>query len=157
MGSNLSLAVLLCPCFFEEAIPPPPRLDGQNRQSLATINTISSGRPLLSSKCNECYTNEHQLLRQENQGPLNQMGRFPDLDLSFLIFPGFSRFVWGLSGDFPDWPFASFSACSLTAPTRNSPERVRDTIRTFPEKKWETPRFGTPPGLASPKKRHINF
>ena len=31
----------------------------------------------------------------------------------------------------------------LTAPTRNSPERVRDTIRTFPEKS------GKPPGFSS--------
>ena len=43
---------------------------------------------------------------------------------------GFSRFVLFLAlGQF------------LRAPTRNSPERVRDTIWTFPEKS------GTPPGL----------
>ena len=29
---------------------------------------------------------------------------------TFLIFPGFSRFVWGLFGDFPDLSFSSFSA-----------------------------------------------
>ena len=32
----------------------------------------------------------------------------------------------------------------LRAPTRNSPERVRDTSGPFP-KKWETPGFGNPP------------
>ena len=63
---------------------------------------------------------------------------------TFPFFPGFSRFAWGLSGDFPDLFFSSFSAL-LAAPTRNSPERVRDTIWTFPKKKWETPRFGNPP------------
>ena len=54
-----------------------------------------------------------------------QTGGFPDLDSSFLfcpflsfivlfgtfpIFPGFSRFAWGLSGDFPDSSRFSFSA-----------------------------------------------
>ena len=70
----------------------------------------------------------------------------PFLDLSivffrgFLFFPGFSRFVRGLSR------LVLFLFLGLLqAPTRNGPERVRNTIRTFPEKKWETPRFGTPP------------
>ena len=79
-------------------------------------------------------------------------GGFPDLDLSFLfcpfldfpdffgIFPirpgtlqGFSRFV----------PFLFLGL--LRAPTRNSPERVRDTIWTFPEK------GGKPTGLETPR------
>ena len=81
--------------------------------------------------------------------------RFPDLDLSFLfcffcpfwdfpdfsgIFPicsgmirGFSRFV----------PFLFLGL--LRAPTRNSPERVRDTIWTFPEKSGNPPQFGNSP------------
>ena len=59
---------------------------------------------------------------------------------TFPIFSGFSRFVRGLSLDFPDWSFSSFSAY-LAAPMRNSPERVRDPIWTFPEKS------GKPPGL----------
>ena len=66
----------------------------------------------------------------------------------FPIFLGFSRFVRGLCGDFPDLCFPSFLAL-LTAPTRNSPERVRDTIRTFPKKKWKLPPVWKPPGLAS--------
>ena len=49
------------------------------------------------------------------------------------MFWGFSRFVLFL--------FLGL----LTAPTRNSPERVRDTIRTFPEKD------GNPPGLKTPR------
>ena len=49
---------------------------------------------------------------------------------------GFSRFV----------PFLFLGL--LRAPTRNSPERVRDTIWTFPEKVGNT-RVWKPPGLAS--------
>ena len=69
-------------------------------------------------------------------------GGFPDLDLSFLFCPfpiwGFSRFVLLLS--------LSLSLGLSRAPTRNSPERVRDAIWTFPEKSgkpagMETPRF----------------
>ena len=77
-------------------------------------------------------------------------GGVPNLDLSFLsfffrfgtfpIFSGFSRFVWGLFGDLPDLSFSSFLGL-LTAPMRNSPERVCVTICTFPDEKWETPRF----------------
>ena len=52
---------------------------------------------------------------------------FPDFAGIFPIPPamvrGFSRFV--------NFLFLGL----LTAPTRNSPERVRDTIRSFPEKK----------------------
>ena len=63
---------------------------------------------------------------------------FPDFSGIFPICPGtlrgFSRSVLFL--------FLGL----LTAPTRNSYERVRDTIRTFPEKKGENPpRFGNPP------------
>ena len=50
---------------------------------------------------------------------------------------GFSRFVLFL--------FLGL----LRAPTRNSPERVRDTIWTFPEKKVGNTRVWKPPGLAS--------
>ena len=55
------------------------------------------------------------------------------------IFPIFSGMVRGFSRFVP-FLFLGL----LKAPTRNSPERVRDTIWTFPEKKWETPRFGNP-------------
>ena len=65
------------------------------------------------------------------------LGDFPDFPGFFLIclgtLQGFSRFVLFL--------FLGL----LTAPTRKSPERVRDTIWTFPEKS------GKPPGLASLK------
>ena len=63
---------------------------------------------------------------------------FPDFSGIFPICSGmvrgFSRFVLFL--------FLGL----LRAPTRNSPERVRDTIRTFPEKVgntrvWKPPRF----------------
>ena len=77
---------------------------------------------------------------------------FPNLDLSFLFCPflGLSR----LLGDFPDvlwdgpgiFPIGPFLFLGLLrAPTRNSPERVRDTIWTFPEKS------GKPPGLETPR------
>ena len=56
------------------------------------------------------------------------------------IFPICSGMVRGFSGFVP-FLFLGL----LLAPTRNSPKRVRDTIWTFPEKKWESPRFGNPP------------
>ena len=83
-----------------------------------------------------------------------QTGGFTDLDLSFLFCP-FCPF-W----DFPDFS-GIFLICSgmvrgssrfflflflglLRAPTRNSPERVRDTIWTFPEKSGKHPDLETP-------------
>ena len=66
---------------------------------------------------------------------------FPDFSGIFPICSGmvrgFSRFV----------PFLFLGL--LRAPTRNSPERVRDTIWTFPEKSGKPPVW-KPPGLASP-------
>ena len=65
---------------------------------------------------------------------------FPDFSGIFPICSGmvrgFSRFV----------PFLFLGL--LRAPTRNSPERVRDTIWTFPKKVGNT-RVWKPPGLAS--------
>ena len=70
--------------------------------------------------------------------------------LSFLSFLGLSRF----SGIFPICSgmvrgfsrFVPFLFLSLLrAPTGNSPERVRDTIWTFPET------IGKPPGLETPR------
>ena len=106
-------------------------------------------------------TNFSALLLQGFRTPQNsraakrggfQTGGFPDLDLSFLFCP-----FW----DFPDFS-GIFPICSgmvlgfsrfipflflglLRAPTRNSRERVRDTIWTFPEKS------GKPPGLETPQ------
>ena len=62
---------------------------------------------------------------------------------------GFSRFVRGLSGDFPDWSFSSFSAYY---------QHLRGTVPKgsvtqpgpFPKKVGNT-RVWKPPGLASPK------
>ena len=62
---------------------------------------------------------------------------------TFPIFPGFSRFARMVRGFSR---FISFpSLALLRAATRNSPERVRDTIWTFPEKS------GKPPGLETPR------
>ena len=63
---------------------------------------------------------------------------------TFSIFLGFSRFAWGRSGDFPRFVLFLFLGV-LRAPTRNSPERVRDTIWTFSEKS------GKYPGLEPPR------
>ena len=71
-----------------------------------------------------------------------QTGGFPDLDLSFFFCP-----FW----DFPDFSVRGFSRLVLflflgllRAPTRNSPERVRDTIWTFPGKSGKHPGLETP-------------
>ena len=86
-----------------------------------------------------------------------QTGGFPDLDLSFLFCPFFSFF--GLSRVFRVFPdllgdgpgisrFVPFLFLGplgiLRAPTRNSPERVRDTIWTFPKKSGKHPGLETP-------------
>ena len=94
----------------------------------------------------------------EVQGPLNgggfQTGGFPDLDLSFLFvlfcpfwdFPNFSGIFLICSGMVRGFSrFLLFLFLSLLrAPTRNSPERVRDTIWTFPEKSGKPPSLETP-------------
>ena len=68
---------------------------------------------------------------------------------TFPIFLGFSRIARGWSGDFPDLFVLFLFLGLLRAPTRNRPERVRDTIWTFPVKSGkhpglETPRFSFP-------------
>ena len=58
---------------------------------------------------------------------------------------GFSRFSRGSSSDGPGiFPIPFLFLGLLRAHTRNSPERVRDTIRTFSEES------GNPPGLEIP-------
>ena len=86
-----------------------------------------------------------------SQGPPNggvSKGGFPDLDLSFLFCPFLS-----FSGTFPLCSgmvrgLSRFVPCLflglLRAPTRNSPERVRDTIWTFPEESGKHPGLETP-------------
>ena len=61
---------------------------------------------------------------------------FPDFS---GIFPICLGMVWGFSR------FVLFLFLGLLrAPTRNSPERVRDTIRTVPEKNGKHPGLETP-------------
>ena len=83
----------------------------------------------------------HESAHDSTQGPLNGGVSNGGVSRSGLVlsFLGLSRFFWDfpdLLGDgpgiFPICPFPLFSL--LRAPTRNSPERVRDTIWTFPEK-----------------------
>ena len=103
-----------------------------------------------------------------DQGPLNggvsnrgvsRSGLVLPFVSFFVLFCPFLPFFW----DFPDFSGKSiFPICPgtlrgfsrfvlffflglLTAHTRNSPERVRDTIWTFPEKS------GKPPGLETPQ------
>ena len=52
-------------------------------------------------------------------------------------------------GLIPICPFLFLFLGLLRAPTRNSPERVRDTIWTFPEKTPGKHPVWKPPGLAS--------
>ena len=67
----------------------------------------------------------------------------------FWDFPDFSGIFPDLLGDGPGISrFVPFSLSRpLRAPTRNSPERVCDTIWTFPEKSGKPPVW-KPPGLA---------
>ena len=96
------------------------------------------------------------LIRIQTRTPLWRYPPYDYSNLSFFVlfgtFPIFGGFS-DLSGDL-FWGFARlvlFLFLGLSAaPTRNSPERVRDTIWTFPEKSGkppglETPRFGNPP------------
>ena len=62
---------------------------------------------------------------------------FPDFSRICTIFRGFSRLVLFL--------FLSL----LEAPRRKVPDRVRDTIRTFPEKSGKTLLVWKPPSLPS--------
>ena len=64
---------------------------------------------------------------------------------TFPMFPEFSPIFSGIVriGPFPP-------SRPVKAPMRNSPERVRDTIRTFPEKVGNLPVW-KPPGSASLK------
>ena len=63
---------------------------------------------------------------------------------TFPIFLGLSRFARGWSGGFSRSVLFLFLGL-LRAPTRSSPERVRNTIWTFPKKS------GKPPGLETPR------
>ena len=96
-------------------------------------------------------------MASEDQGPLNGGVSNGGVSRSGLVLPFFILFCpfW----DFPDLP-GIFPICSgmvrgfsrfflflflglLRAPTRNSPERVRDTIWTFPEKSGKDPGLET--------------
>ena len=96
-----------------------------------------------------------------------QTGGFPDLDLSFLFCPfssflGLSRFFWDFPdflgdgpGIFPICPFPLSRPIKSTyeEQSRKGPRHNLDLSR----KKWETPGFGKPPGLASLKARRGSY
>ena len=91
------------------------------------------------------------------QGPLNgglSNGGFSQSGLVlpnksfFVVFGGLSRFFFWNFSPICSGIVRGFSRLVLflfRAPTRNSPERVRDTIRTFPEKSGKPPGLETPP------------
>ena len=95
----------------------------------------------------------HTILKGRSTGGFKRGGFLiwtcPSFFCPFWDFPDFSGIFpicWGMVRGFS--LFVLFLCLGLLrAPMRNSPERVRDTIWTFP-KKWETPGFGNP-GLAS--------
>ena len=69
---------------------------------------------------------------------------FSALFCPFWDFPDFFRDFPDLLRDSPGiFPISPFPL-SQPAPTRNSPERVRDTIWTFPEKSGKHPGLETP-------------
>ena len=90
-----------------------------------------------------------------SQGPLNVGVSNGGVSRSGLVLPflsffvllelsrGFSRFVRGTLRGFSRLVLFLFLGL-LSAPTRNSPERVRDTIWTFPEKSGKHPGLETP-------------
>ena len=91
------------------------------------------------------------IARTERRNPLHRkMAQDGTCERLGLVWLGLSvahlcAFFWNFPdfvGDFPGWSFSSF--CRLEAPTRNIPERVRDTIRIFPGKSGNPPPpFGT--------------
>ena len=94
-------------------------------------------------------------IKTSTQGPLNGGVSNGGVSRSGLVLPFLSFFVLlGLSRGFSPICSGTVRGFSrfvlflflglLTAPTRNSPERVRDTIRTFPEKSGKHPGLETP-------------
>ena len=93
------------------------------------------------------------------QGPLNGGVSNGGVSRSGLVLPflsffvllglsrGFSRFVRGLSGDFPDWSFSSFSAYYQHL-RGTVPKGSATQSGPFPKKVGNT-RVWKPPGLAS--------
>ena len=108
-------------------------------------NSVSSSQPIIcvQKRTHRVYRRTHRVRSSETVLSKQYSARF--------LFLGCSRFFWDfpdLLGDgpriFPNCPFLFLGL--LRAPTRNSPERVRDTIWTFPEKSGkhsglETPRL----------------
>ena len=83
------------------------------------------------------FGKQAQNLRVANRG-FRSWG-FPDLDSRFVLFLSFLR-TFPIYRGFSRFALSLFLGL-LQGPTRTIPEKVRDTIGTFPE----TPRFGTPP------------
>ena len=105
-----------------------------------------------------CRASNSKKIRLKFQGPLNGGVSNGRVSRSGLVLPFFVLFcpLWdfpdfsgifpicsGMVRDFPDLSFSSFLGL-LRAPTRNSPERVRDTIWTVPEKSGKHPGLETP-------------
>ena len=99
---------------------------------------------------NEVCTKDFFRSRAAKRGCFKR-GGVPDLDLSFLFvlfcpfgtFPGIFPICPGTLRGFSRFVLFLFLGL-LRAPTRNSPERVRDTIWTFPKKSGKHPGLETP-------------
>ena len=135
---------------------------GAMKRIQTILKKVKAGPSLQSNRVYLQLSAESVLLqtilssRAAKRGGGSNEGGFPDPDLSFSLFVPICPF-W----DFPDFSgifpicsgmvrgfsrFVLFLFLGLSrAPTRNSPERVRDTIWTFPEKS------GKPPGLETPR------
>ena len=111
------------------------------------------------AKQTQIYTTHQKFELWMFQGPLKgggskEGGSFPIWtrpSLFVLCCPSWDFWDFhDFSGDIPDLSFSTFSVL-LRGLARNIPERVWDTIRTFPEEKWEHSQIWNPPGLPSLK------
>ena len=133
---------------------PSRTLDGNFRKrSQGSFRNFSEFLPESASRtggmARTCRGDQAWNIQGPLKGGVSKRGGFPIWTCpSFFVFLSFlglsrcSRFVRDLPDLLGDGPGI---LGLLRAPTRNSPERVRDTIWTFPEKS------GKPPGLKTPR------
>ena len=146
-----------CPLSVTPSTPWKRRKNGTIKQGISDkFQGVPEARARLHANSGELWQTHSTILTRTSltRGPLNGgvsnggVSR-SGLVLPFLSFLGLSRF----SGIFPicSGTVRGFSRFVLflflgllRAPTRNSPERVRDTIWTFPEKSGKHPGLETP-------------
>ena len=122
-----------------------------DQKSLAIAIMIVVLDGFAPSKIQDDATRIMQFQGCSDQGPLNGGVSNGVVSRSGLVLPFLS--FWDFPGDFPDLSgtLRGFSRLVLflflgllSAPTRNSPERVRDTIWTIPGKSGKHPGLETP-------------